>query len=92
MKLIGGYIPKMTKTFALSSFLLTLCCSGALHIVIYSSADADLPVEQPTKSEFMVNLKAANQINLTIPPNVLARADPRLCPSISINSWNGPTE
>jgi putative ABC transport system substrate-binding protein len=67
---VGGLM-----TYSVSLIDLSRRAATYVDKILKGRTPADLPVEQPKKFEFIINLKAAKQINLTIPPNVLARAD-----------------
>ena len=74
------YSPEWVKDGGLMSYGVSFTdlnhrAASYVDKILNGAKPADLPVEQPVKFEFIINLKAAKQIGLTIPPNVLARAD-----------------
>jgi ABC-type uncharacterized transport system substrate-binding protein len=64
---LAAYGSSLSELFALASNFVSKILRGA--------KPADLPIEQPTKFELLINLKTARTLNLTIPPSLLLRAD-----------------
>jgi putative tryptophan/tyrosine transport system substrate-binding protein len=62
-------------SFGADTFELARLAAGYVDKILKGATPADLPIQQPTKFQLVVNLKTADQLDLTIPPSILARAD-----------------